>query len=242
MNKNIDKPQKIIKGCIEAQRKLLIGFKGNRHIDINKYKEAQEPMQFAISLTGEPTLYPKIGELIKELREHGKTTFLVTNGLCANILKKLSKKKELPTQLYLSLNSPNKKEYNNWHNSCERDAWKKFNETLILFPELKTRRVIRMTLAKGINDKEEYIKQYSDLIKKAAPDFIEIKSYMAIGFSRERLGYDIMLSHEEIKNYAKKLQKELVKGGYKILDEHKPSRVVLIGKEKTRMKIKKNEM
>ena len=47
----IDNPKEIIKGCIEAQRKLLIGFKGNKKINLKKYKEAQEPMNFAISLT-----------------------------------------------------------------------------------------------------------------------------------------------------------------------------------------------
>ncbi|VVB78506.1 S-adenosyl-L-methionine-dependent tRNA 4-demethylwyosine synthase [uncultured archaeon] len=198
-------------------------------------------MQFAISLTGEPTLYPKLGELIKELRDMKKTTFVVTNGLQASVLKKLNLRKQLPTQLYLSLNSPNKKMYENWHRSSEKNAWKKFNETLVLFPKLKTRKVIRMTLVKNLNDQDEFIKEYAGLIKKAKPDFIEVKSYMAIGFSRQRLGYELMLSHQEIKNYSKKLAKELGKD-YSILADHKLSRVVLIGKNKKSMKIQKNEI
>jgi len=48
---------------------------------MKKWEEAQEPTQFAISLSGEPTLYEKVGELIEELRRRGKTSFLVTNGL-----------------------------------------------------------------------------------------------------------------------------------------------------------------
>lgn len=98
-----------------------------------------------------------------------------------------------------------------------------------------------MTLVKGLNDDEKYIKDFAKLIKNAKPDFIEVKSYMAIGFSRERLGYSLMLSHNEIRNYSKKLVKEL-KSGYKILDEHKLSRVVLIGKGRKGMKIKKKEV
>jgi len=241
--KLIDNPEDIIKGCIIAQRKLLIGFKGNKKINKKKFQEAQEPMQFAISLTGEPTLYPKLGELISELRKSKKTTFVVTNGLQPGILKNLAKKKQLPTQLYISMNSPNKELYDKWHRSSEKNAWKKFNETLELFPSLKTRKVIRMTLVKDLNDKKEYIQEYSRLIKKAKPDFIEVKSYMAIGFSRERkgMGYDKMLTHQEIKDYSKKLVKNLKKP-YKILDEHKLSRVILIGKDRKRMKIRFREI
>lgn len=243
MDKKIDNPLDIIKGCIEAQRKLLIGFNGNKKVNKKKYREALEPMQFAISLTGEPTLYPKIGELISQLRKMGKTTFVVTNGLQPDVLLKLNKNKELPTQLYLSLNSPSKEMYEKWHRSSVKDAWKRFNETLRIFPKLKTRRVVRMTLVKDLNDKNEFIKEFSNLIKKANPDFIEVKSYMAIGFSRDRknMGYERMLSFDEIKEYSKKLSKELG-NGYKILNFHKLSRVVLIGKSRKMMKIKRKEI
>ena len=239
----IDKPNEIIDGCIKQQRKLLSGFKGNSKVNKKKLKEAQEPMQFAISLTGEPTLYPKLGELISELRKRKKTSFLVTNGLSPEVLEKLNKNKQLPTQLYLSLNSPNEKLYNKWHNSKTKNSWKKFNETLKLLPKLKTRKVIRMTLVKGINNnmKDEFIEDYSKLIKKANPDFLEIKGYKAVGFARDRkgMGYGAMPTHKEVKEYSKKLAKIL---DYQIEDEHEFSCVVLIGKDKKMMKIKKREI
>ena len=245
MKKNIDSPKEIIEGCIKQQRKLLSGFNGNSKVNKKKLKEAQEPMQFAISLIGEPTLYPKLGELISELRKKGKTSFLVTNGLCPEVLEKLNKNKQLPTQLYVSMNSPNEKLYNKWHNSKTKNAWKKFNETLALFPKLKTRKVIRMTLVKGINSnmKDEMIREYAELIKKAMPDWLEIKGYMSVGFARNRkgMGYDAMPTHKEIKDFAKKIETALGKP-YKILDEHEFSRVVLIGRDKNKMKIKKGEI
>ena len=115
--KNIDEPKKIIDECIKAQRKLLVGFKIDSHsrkkqlskANMEKFKEAQEPMQFAISLSGEPTIYEKIGELIEELRKRGKTSFLVTNGLHPEKLRELKEKNQLPTQLYISVNTSNKK-------------------------------------------------------------------------------------------------------------------------------------
>ena len=241
INKKVDDNKKIIEECIKSQRKLLSGYKGNAKVNIKKYKEAQEPMQFAISLIGEPSLYPKIGELIKELRKRGKTSFLVTNGLCPEVLNELNKKKQLPTQLYVSLNASNKELYDKWHNSKEKNAWKKFNETLRLFPKLKTRKVIMMTLVRVLNDKEEYIRNFVKLILITKPNFVEVKSFMSIGFSRYRLGYEKMLSHKEVKDYSKKLVKELG-NDYKILDEQEISRIVLIGKNRNKMKIRESEI
>ena len=179
-------------------------------------------------------------ELLSVLRKQEKTSFLVTNGLCPEILEKLNKNNQLPTQLYLSLNASNKKLYEKFTRSSLKDAWEKFNKTLELFPKLKTRKVIRMTLVKELNINKEYIKEYIKLIKKAMPDFIEVKSFMSVGFSRQRLGYDRMPSHEEIKKFSGKILKMIT--GYKFLDEKFESRVVLLGKDKSKMKIKKVEV
>lgn len=234
----IDSPKTIIENCIKAQRKLLSGFKGYGEVNMKKFKEAQTPTQFAISLSGEPTIYPKLAELIKELRRQGKTSFLVTNGLLPSRLLELKKKKALPTQLYLSLNTPNKKLYEKWHRSKIKDAWKRFNHTLEIFPKLPTRKVIRLTLVKDLNMKEE--ENYAKLIKKANPDFVEVKGFMSVGFARERLSYERMPSHSEIKEFAKKLLKFLPE--YKFLDEQEISRVVLLGRDKRKMKIKEREV
>ena len=140
-----DDPKKIIDCAIEAQRKLLTGFK----IDPNskrkqlskanqeKLKEAQNPNQFAISLTGEPTLYPHLGELISELRKRKFTSFLVTNGLQPKVIQKLIDKNNLPTRLYISVNTSNEKEYDKFHRSLKKDAWKKLMETLKIISKIK---------------------------------------------------------------------------------------------------------
>jgi len=238
--KKIDRPEEIIESCIKAQRKLLTGFGGYSKINKKKLKEAQEPNQFAISLSGEPTIYPKLPELIKELRERKISTFLVTNGLNPNVLIKLRENNALPTQLYISLNTPNKKMYKKWHRSRVKDAWERFNKSLEIMPKLPTRKVIRMTLVKDLNLKKEYIKEYAKLILKASPDFIEVKSYMAVGYARKRIAYEKMPSHKEIKAFSKLLLRELKE--YKFLDEQVASRVVLLGKDKKKMKIKKSEV
>ena len=247
----LDSPKEIIDGCILAQRKLLQGFKVDKKSDkkqlsranMKKWKEAQEPMQFAISLSGEPTLYEKIGDLIEELRRRGKTSFLVTNGLRPEKIKELKEKKQLPTQLYVSVNSPNKKLYIPFHRSSYKDAWEKLNQTLSLFPELKgkTRTVFRMNLVKDLNMKPEYAKEYAEMIKKYQPLIVEVKGFMSVGFARQRLGYDKMPTNEEMKDFIKLIEKELQGTGYKLLDNHKRSRAFVLSKNKKDLKIKKSE-
>ena len=242
----IDSPKEIIDGCIEAQRKLLLGFKklptskGHRvsKADMKKFGESQEPMQFAISLSGEPTGYEKIGELIDELRNRGKTSFLVSNGLYPEKLEELKNQNQLPTQLYISVNTPNKELYNKFHRSSMKDAWEKLNESLEIMSTLGCRTVFRMNLVKDLNMIEP--ESYAELIKKANPMFVEIKGFMSVGFARQRLGYDKMPYHENIVDFSNELLKFLP--GYKFLDEKKESRVVLLGKNKGDMKIKEKEV
>ena len=244
-----DSPKEIIDGCIKAQRKLLQGFKVDSYskkkqlskADMKKYNEAQEPMQFAISLSGEPMLYDKIGGLIKELRKRRKTSFLVTNGLYPEKIKELLKDKELPTQLYVSVNAPNEKMYKKFHRSSKKDAWKKLNETLSILPSLKnkTRTVFRINLIKDFNMSKKEIKEFAELIKKSKPMFVELKGFMSVGFSRKRLGYDRMPLHEDVKKFAEKLSKET---GLKILDEHYYSRAIVLGSDKKELGIKRKKI
>ncbi|MCD6434911.1 MAG: 4-demethylwyosine synthase TYW1 [Clostridiales bacterium] len=223
MKGKIDDPKDIIEGCIQAQRKKLSGFKGNPKINMKKFKEAQNPNQWAISLSGEPTLYPRLGELIDILNKKGDTTFLVTNGLHPEVLEKLAKEDKLPYQLYVSLEAPNKELHKKINIPLLEDSWERLNKTLELLPKLNCRKVIRLTLIKELNDC--CINEFAELIKKANPDFLEIKAYMYVGYSRKRLKLENMPYHKEVKEFSKKLAKEL---NWKIVDEKEESRVVLL--------------
>jgi tRNA wybutosine-synthesizing protein 1 len=243
----VNSPKEIIDGCITAQRKLIQGFnidpkskkKQLSRANQKKFAEAQEPMQFAISLSGEPMVYENIGGLIEELRERGKTSFLVTNGLYPEKIAELEKKKQLPTQLYISVNSPNKELYEKFHRSSKKDAWARLNKSLEIMSRLKTRTVFRMNLILDLNMNPEHAKQYAELIKKTNPMFVEVKGVMSVGFARQRIPYDKMPYHKDIVEFSKKILQFLPE--YKILDEKKESRVLLLGKDKGDMKIKENQ-
>ena len=218
----IDSPKEIIDECIKAQKKQLIGFKGNKKVNWKKLHEAFEPMHFAISLAGEPTIYPKISELIKELKKRKITSFLVTNGMLPEVLARI----EPPTQLYVSLDAPNEHIYKKIDRPVS-GSWKKLMKTLKILPKLskRTRTVLRLTLVRNINMTDA--QGYAKLIKIAQPKFVEVKAYMCVGFSRKRLKYTDMPSHSEIKDFAKQISKY---SGYKLIDEKKNSRVVLLMK------------
>jgi tRNA wybutosine-synthesizing protein 1 len=251
MIENPDDPKDILEGAIKAQQKLLTGFKINpkskskqlSKANQEKLNEAQQPNQFALSLTGEPTLYPKVGELIQEIRNRNATSFLVTNGLQPKVIEKLIKDNTLPTRLYVSVNTSNKEAYDKFHRSLKEHAWEKLNETLQLFKKIKkpNTTVFRINLVKDLNMENEHAKEFAQMIKDSEPAFIEFKGFMSVGFARERLGYDRMPTHEEMLEFISKIEKELGGTGYVLQDEHKPSRAYVLCKRKEDLLIKEED-
>jgi len=224
----IDEPEEILKGCLEEQKKLLSGFKGFKDVKMNLWKESNEVKHCALSLNGEPIIYPKINEFISLLNKKEISTFLVTNAQYPEQIKKLKP----VTQLYISLDAPNKKVLKKIDAPLFKDYWERLNKSLKEMKKKKQRTCIRLTIVKGINDVEE--ENYAKLIKKADPDFIEVKAYMFVGESRKRLKQENMPLHKEVFEFTKKLKKFLSE--YEIVSEHKPSHVVLLVKKKFRKK------
>ena len=215
-----DNPKTIVDDAIKAQNNLLCGYYGNDNANRKKLEEIKNPNNAAISLAGEPTLYPKIDELIGEFNRRDFTTFVVSNGQCCERLKNLEND---PYQLYLSLDAPSSKIFNELCRPRINDAWSNLNESLETLSSFKSRTCIRNTCVKGKN--MENPEGYAKLIKKANPDFIEVKAYMCVGSSRDRLTPDNMPSHEEVKSFAKKIGDLCSK---EIINESEVSRVVLL--------------
>jgi tRNA wybutosine-synthesizing protein 1 len=138
------------------------------------------------------------------------------------VLAKLSHE---PTQLYISVCAPNKKIHEKVCRPIIPDAWERLNETLELLQSFSCPTVIRITAVHGLNMGN--IGEYAKLIEKANPTYIEPKAYMHVGFSRLRLGYEGMPSHEEIQKFALQLAEAT---SYKIVDESEESRVVLLSR------------
>lgn len=215
-----DDPKTIIDEAVKAQNNLLCGFFGNDKANKEKLEESKTPTNAAISLAGEPMLYPEIDELIAEFNRRNFTTFVVSNGQCVDKLKNLENE---PYQLYLSLDAPTKKIYNDVCQPQISEGWDNLNQSLDTLASFNSRTCIRTTCVKGRNMTNP--EKYAELIKKASPDFIEIKAYMCVGSSRHRLTPDNMPTFDEVKSFAQKIGENC---GKKIVNESEVSRVVLL--------------
>ena len=215
-----DDPKTIIDEAVKAQNNLLCGFFGNDKANKEKLEESKTPTNAAISLAGEPMLYPEIDELIAEFNRRNFTTFVVSNGQCVDKLKNLENE---PYQLYLSLDAPTKKIYNDVCQPQISEGWDNLNQSLDTLASFNSRTCIRTTCVKGRNMTNP--EKYAELIKKASPDFVEIKAYMCVGSSRHRLTPDNMPTFDEVKSFAQKIGENC---GKKIVNESEVSRVVLL--------------
>jgi tRNA wybutosine-synthesizing protein 1 len=221
---NWDNPKEIIDEAIKTQQELISGFGGNDKTTKQLFKEARNPRHFAISLDGEPTLYPHLPDLIKEIKSRGCTAFLVTNGTMPERLKGLLKKDAEPTNLYISVYGTNSEDYEKICRPFIPDAFEKVRESLKLMNEFKKANTIfRITAVKNLNMKNP--EGYSELIKMSEPDFVEIKGYAWLGESRKRLKKENVPTMEEVKDFTKDLEGLT---GYRITNEDNASRVVLL--------------
>jgi len=227
IKEEVDSPKETVDGLIKVRYKLLTGFIGHPNVNKAKVKQLNEmPSHWAISLSGEPTLYPKLAEFIKEIKKRKpKSIFLVSNGQNPAVLKELEKKNALPTQLYISLDAWNENSYRKINKGIRKDAWKRLLTSLNLLGKLACRTVIRLTVIKGINDNPKAIKEFAKILEQSQADFVEIKSYMHLGYSRLRLNRENMPNNEDLKAFCSELNMHLQ--SYVFEDECEASRIIL---------------
>ncbi len=207
---------------IETHVKLLTGYKGNPRANRKYYEEATRPKHVAISLTGEPTLYDKLPDLIKAFHKRGLTTFLVTRGVRPDMILNME---EPPSQLYVSVEAYNKEMYMWLDRPLVKRAWELTLETLKGLRDYPSPTVMRITLIKGINMDDKAVEGFAKLVDLMQPTYIEAKAYMYVGASMQRLNRSNMPTHDEVRQFSEKLSKAT---GYPVRSESKPSRVVLL--------------
>lgn len=233
----VDEPELIIAETVKERKRLLSGIGGAEKINKLKFDEGFKrfPSHWAISLSGEPTIYPKLAEMIKQLRENKevKTIFLVTNGQEPDRLHELVKKDALPTQLYISLAASNEKEFKKTNRSVYKDGWTRLKKSLKLMATLPCRKVIRLTIIKGVNDLEQMLPEFATLIERSKADFVEVKSYMALGFSRKRLGPKYMAYPEYLMPWTEELVGHMP--NYQIIDEDTQSQIILLKRKNSKV-------
>ena len=224
----VSEPKEILTKLMEERKKLIMGYYGDSRNDKQRLDESLLPSHYAISLSGEPTMYPKLPELIKYLKslEATKSIFLVTNGQEPDMIQRLQDEDALPTQLYLSTNAADYDSFLKINRPKYDDSWQRWNKTLEMLKRLDTRTVLRITLIRDYNDQKEMIPAFASMLKQASPHFIEIKSYMHIGRSTNRLEHSNMLEMEEVRKFSEKVSEH--SQIFSVMDESLVSRIVIL--------------
>lgn len=189
------------------------------------HSEALYPNHAAISLDGEPLLYPRMSELVHEFKKRNMTTFIVTNGTLPERIEKLN---SLPSQLYITLPAPNEKIYKKTCRPMIKNGWERVMQSINLVDSLSTRTLIRLTAVQNLNI-NGFIDDYIKIIEKANPNFFEIK-----GFTLQAKALQIkdrLKSEKEVQEffpeyeYLEKLAKDFErKSGFPIIYSNKVSR------------------
>ena len=208
----------------------MIGFKGNENVDLVKFENYLIPDHAAISLTGEPCLYPKLHLLIDSFFDdfNFRTVFLVTNGTMPEMLKKFgTESKHFPTNLYMSLEAFDLDSYQKFNNPVDPETWNNIQESMKYLSTIKdnTKTILRITAVKKFN--MEKAKEFVKFIELMQPTHIEVKGYGFLGYSRKRMQEENVPEWNEVIDFSKELAKLT---NYKITEKHEPSTVVQLTK------------
>jgi tRNA wybutosine-synthesizing protein 1 len=226
-----DSPEEVYNGLLWGWKRCISGYKPVATRE--KFEQAMKPRHVALSLAGEPTLYPHLIELLQLLHDKGMSTFLVSNGTMPVAFEKMQATKILPTQLYITIPAPNKEEYLRVCKPLIKDGWERINKSLEIISNFSSRTVTRLTMAKKINMIKP--KEYVPLIRKANPSFIEIKGFVPVGFSQHRVTRENMPYIEDIKDFANEILSEMP--DYHQVFEMEESKVVILSNNKHPLKI-----
>ncbi|KAK9813456.1 hypothetical protein WJX73_010618 [Symbiochloris irregularis] len=223
----MDEPQAIVEGAIASHVRMVRSFSGAPGVQESRLQEGYQIRHCALSLVGEPIMYPRINELLDDLHSRDISSFLVTNAQFPNRIRHLGP----VTQLYVSVDAATRDELKAIDRPLFSDFWERFRECLTLLRDKHQRTVYRLTLVKGWNMAE--IANYAALLELGRPDFVEIKGVTYCGSSGgSKLTMQNVPFHDDVREFGKALCEE--KGGaYGLACEHEHSCCILLARSDT---------
>ncbi|KAH9300010.1 hypothetical protein KI387_011593, partial [Taxus chinensis] len=218
----LDDPLQIVEGAIDQHTKMIKQMKGVPGVTQERLTEGLTPRHCALSLVGEPIMYPEINTLVEELHRRRISTFLVTNAQFPEAISSLRP----VTQLYVSIDAATKERLKAIDRPLFADFWERFIDSLKALRDKQQRTVYRLTLVKGWNTEE--LDAYTELFELGKPDFIEIKGVTYCGSSAtSTLTMENVPWHSDVKAFSEELV-ERSKGEYELACEHAHSCCVLL--------------
>uniref|UniRef100_A0A8C6TDV5 S-adenosyl-L-methionine-dependent tRNA 4-demethylwyosine synthase TYW1 n=1 Tax=Neogobius melanostomus TaxID=47308 RepID=A0A8C6TDV5_9GOBI len=221
----MDPAEKILQDSLEKHQNMIREFKGVPGVKPERYEEGLAVKHCALSLVGEPIMYPEINVFLRLLHSNRISSFLVTNAQFPREIRNL-----VPvTQLYVSVDASTKDTLKKIDRPLFKDFWPRFLDCLKALGEKKQRTVYRLTLVKAWNVEE--MLAYADLIAMGQPDFIEVKGVTYCGDSTaSSLTMANVPWHQEVVAFVQQLADMLPQ--YEIACEHEHSNCLLIAHTK----------
>lgn len=217
----MDNPQAILEGALSNHVNLIKQFRGVPGVIPERMAEGMEPVHCALSLVGEPIMYPQINTFVNLLHQRHISSFLVTNAQFPDAIRDL-----VPvTQLYVSVDAATKDSLKKIDRPLFRDFWDRFLASLRALSDKGQRTVYRLTLVKAWNTEE--LDNYAQLVSLGNPDFIEVKGVTYCGESKaSNLTMANVPWHEEVVAFIKQLAERLP--DYELASEHAHSNCLLL--------------
>ncbi|XP_007248718.2 S-adenosyl-L-methionine-dependent tRNA 4-demethylwyosine synthase TYW1 isoform X2 [Astyanax mexicanus] len=221
----MDPAEKILQEAVENHQNMIRQFRGVPGVRPERFEEGLTVKHCALSLVGEPIMYPEINAFLRLLHQRHISSFLVTNAQFPEEIRSL-----VPvTQLYVSVDASTKDSLKKIDRPLFKDFWQRFLDSLRALGEKQQRTVYRLTLVKAWNVDE--LKAYSELIALGQPDFIEVKGVTYCGeSSASSLTMANVPWHEEVIHFVQQLENLLP--DYEIACEHEHSNCLLLAHHK----------
>lgn len=226
---DVDDPEVVVNEMIKQHKSLVKEAKGMAGVKPEMAIEAMQPRHCALSLVGEPIIYPRINEFLDKLHKEGISTFLVNNGQFPEAIDSLGPL----TQLYLSVDAPTEDSMKLLDRPVFPDFWQRFNRSVVNMSKKKHRTVFRLTMIEGINMSDEDLLHYRKIFEVGQPHFIEIKM-LTPAFSGRKTFLRItnVPSWERVVEYGQKLASCLGGGHeYEVACAHKHSGCLLLARK-----------
>ncbi|XP_068524701.1 S-adenosyl-L-methionine-dependent tRNA 4-demethylwyosine synthase TYW1B-like [Anas acuta] len=76
----MDQPEMILQEAIENHQNMIKQFQGVAGVKADRFEEAMTAKHCALSLVGEPIMYPEINRFLKLLHQHNISSFVHSPG------------------------------------------------------------------------------------------------------------------------------------------------------------------
>jgi len=223
----MDEAPAIVEGFLEHHRRMIREYSGAPGVRPEFVTEGVNVAHCALSLVGEPIMYPQINALVQDLHQRRISSFLVTNAQFPDRIAQLSP----VTQLYVSVDAADPQSLKAVDRPLFADFWDRYLACLSGLKEKKQRTVYRLTLVKGWNMEEA--EKYAELVKLGEPDFIEIKGVTYCGGGgASSLTMANVPYHKDVVDFGHAIaESTALNGTYALACEHAHSCCILLARK-----------